>query len=73
MFKTYEVKTGSMNPTFGIKFNEKLILIAGRHPEKCTKVMVDYMNKIHKLLPKASPSAIRAFVHTHFNFEEYYK
>lgn len=67
MFKIYNVGT-----SMGIKFNEELVLIAGRHPEKCTKALVDCMNKIHELLPKATPSTIRTFVHTYFNFEEHY-
>ena len=67
MFTVYKVGQSA-----GIKFDNQLVLIAGRHPEHVTEQLVDVMNKIHDTLPNASFRDIQAFVNKHFDFNKAY-
>lgn len=67
MFQVYKVDNVS-----GIKFNNQLVLIAGRHPNNVTEELVDVMNKVHLALPTATPASIRTFVNQNFDFTKAY-
>jgi hypothetical protein len=67
MFKMYKVDNSA-----GIKFNDQMVLIAGRHPEKVTQELVSVMNKIWEALPNVSPYVIKDFVNQEFDFTKAY-
>ena len=67
MFNVYKVDNVS-----GIKFNDQLVLIAGRHPNNVTEELVVVMNKIHEALPNANAEVIRDFVNREFDFTKAY-
>lgn len=70
MFRVYTI--GATAGPAGIKFNDEVVLIAGRHPAKVTVELVEAMNAVHTALPTAGPLTIRDFVTKHFDFTTSY-
>lgn len=71
MFRLY-TSGGDVGGSAGIKFNDELVLIAGRHPAAVMVELVDAMNATHTALPNAPYAAIRDFVTKHFDFTTSY-
>lgn len=67
MFRLYTIG-GSV----GIKFNDQLVIIAGRHPAAVVVELANAMNAIHAALPNAQHDVIRNFVNKHFDFTTSY-
>lgn len=71
MFRIY-TSGGDVGGSAGIKFNDELVLIAGRHPAAVMVELVDAMNAVHVALPNAHHDVIRNFVTKHFDFTTSY-